>query len=229
MYSKPMLKFDGRSNPFSVGSQGTSPGYAHQMEQRAIALHKQGKKDSPGLAVQQQFDGLVNPAVELIDKSALPRSVPYTTDEGKKAYAPVLPLTSPENFTDEQVDIALASHSLPIRPAQALGFFNALLIAAMLCVFFRHRRREGQVFAILLIVYPITRFLLEGIRSDTPLHYGMTHNQYTSLATVAAGFAMMYVISKLPPSAGPTWSQRVAAEAQASSPPSGSERKKRKR
>ncbi|MDP6637312.1 MAG: prolipoprotein diacylglyceryl transferase [Phycisphaerae bacterium] len=229
MYSKPLLKFDGRPNPFSVGSQGVSPVYAHQLEQRAIALHKLGKSDSPALAAKEQFDGLLNPDPTLVDSTSIPRSIPYTHD-GKKAFAPVLPLLPPESFSDEQVHVASASLSLPIRPAQALGFFNALLLAALLCAFFRHRRREGQVFAVLLIVYPITRFLLEGIRIDTALHYGMTHNQYTSLATVAAGIFMLFVISKLPPSAGPTWAERLtAAKARENVRSSAPKRDKRKR
>jgi len=228
MYSKPLLKFDGRPNPFSLGTQGASPVYAHQLEQRAIALHRQGKKDSPELAAAEKFDGLINPDPKLLDKSAMSRFIEYTQD-GKKAFAPVLPFLSPESFSDEQIHIASASRSLPVRPAQALGFFNALLIAALLCLFFRHRRREGQVFAVLLIIYPITRFLLEGIRRDTALHFGMTHNQYTSLATVAAGIIMLFVISKFSPSAGATWAQRVAAEARESARPSETKREKRKR
>jgi phosphatidylglycerol---prolipoprotein diacylglyceryl transferase len=231
MYSQPLLKFDGRSNPFSEGTQGVSPVYSHQMEQRAIALHRQGKEDSPALVEKQKFDGLINPAPELIDRSAMSRAVPYTNKDGKDVLAPVLPLLSPDSFSDEQIHIASASLSLPVRPAQALGFFNALLIAVLLGVFFRHRRREGQVFAVLLILYPITRFLLEGIRIDTALHYGMTHNQYTSLATVAAGLIMLFVISKLPASAGPTWSQRLAATVadQQPAPAQGTKRNKRKR
>ena len=228
MYSRPLLKFDGRSNPFSLGTQGVSPVYSHQLEQRAIELHRQGKKDSLALAATQKFDGLINPDPKLLDKSAMSRFIEYTRD-GKKAFAPVLPLLSPDSLSDEQIHIASASRSLPVRPAQALGFFNALLIAALLCLFFRHRRREGQVFAVLLIIYPITRFLLEGIRRDTALHFGMTHNQYTSLATVAAGIIMLFVISKFPPSAGATWAQRVAAEARESARPSETKREKRKR
>ena len=228
MYSRPLLKFDGRSNPFSLGTQSASPVYAHQLEQRAIALHRQGRKDSPELAATERFDGLINPDPKLLDKSAMSRFVEYTQD-GKKALAPVLPLLPPESFSDEQIRIASASRSLPVRPAQALGFFNALLIAALLGAFFRHRRREGQVFAVLLVIYPITRFLLEGIRSDTTLHFGMTHNQYTSLATVAAGIIMLFVISKLPPSAGAVWARRLAADAQQCAPPSETKREKRKR
>ena len=190
MYSRPLLKFDGRpGNPFSVGT-GASPVYAHQMEKR-----------------------LINPDTKLVK---------YTRG-GKRILLP------PESFSDEQIRIASASRSLPVRPAQALGFFNALLIAALLGVFFRHRRREGQVFAVLLVIYPITRFLLEYIRSDTTEHFGMTHNQYTSLATVAAGLIMLFVISKLPPSAGPTWAQRLAADAQHSAPQPLTKREKRKR
>ena len=228
MYSKPLLKFDGRPNPFSLGAQGASPVYSHQLEQRAIALHRQGKEDSPFLAATQQFDGLINPDPKLVDKSTILRPVEYMRD-GKKVLAPVLSLLPPESFSDEQISIASSSRSLPVRPAQALGFFNALLIAALLLAFFRHRRREGQVFAVLLVIYPITRFLLEGIRSDTTLHFGMTHNQYTSLATVAAGIIMLFIISKLPPSAGPTWARRLAADAGQGAGSSATKREKRKR
>ncbi|MBL7220705.1 MAG: prolipoprotein diacylglyceryl transferase [Phycisphaerae bacterium] len=228
MYSQPLLKFDGRpKNPFSVGA-GVSPVYSHQLEQRAIELHRHGKEDSPGLAAMQQVDGHINPDPKLLDKSALLRHAEYSKD-GKKAYAPVLALLAPESFSDEQIAIASASRSLPVRPAQALGFFNALLLASLLGVFFRHRRREGQVFAVLLVIYPITRFLLEGIRRDTALHFGMTHNQYTSLATVAAGIIVLFVISKLPPSAGPAWAQRLAVEAEQRARPSVEKREKRKR
>jgi phosphatidylglycerol---prolipoprotein diacylglyceryl transferase len=228
MYSKPLLKFDGRDNPFSQGAQGPSPVYSHQLEQRTRELHKQGKKDSVALAMSQKFEGLLNPDPALLDPASTGRSI-LCTHNGKKSYVPMLPLVSPESFTKEQIKIAEASHSLALRPAQALGFFNALLLAALLCAFFRHRRREGQVFAVLLIIYPITRFLLEGIRIDTALHYGLTHNQYTSMATVAAGVLMLLLINKLPACAGPTWSQRLATQAAGDAPTRTTKRNKRKR
>jgi hypothetical protein len=228
MYSKPLLKFDGRDNPFSEGTQGVSPVYGHQLEQRAIALDKLGLEDSVELRETRKFEGLINPDPCLTDTSGIPREVYYEQD-GHTHAAKMLAMLPPASFTDEQTKVALESHSLAIRPAQALGFFNALLLALLLCIFFRYRRREGQVFAVLVIIYPITRFLLENIRIDTAVHYGLTHNQYTSLATAVAGIIMLLVISKLPASAGPTWAQRLAVDAQQSAQASTPKRNKRKR
>jgi len=227
MYSQPLIKTYNPDNPFSSGTQGPSPVYAHQLEERGKELHRRDKPDSHSLAASQDFDGLINPDPELIDKYAV-AYVSYEKD-GKMFRASVLRMLPPDNFSQEQIDLAVASHSLPVRPAQALGLINALLIAALLGVFFRHRRREGQVFALMLVLYPITRFLLEGIRSDTAVHLGMTHNQYTSLAMLAAGIIMLAAIRKMPASAGPTWAQRHAAVPAEIREPSETKRDRHKR
>lgn len=122
-------------------------------------------------------------------------------------------LTRPGDFTPEQIAVATASRSLPVQPAQALGIANALLIAALLSIFYRLRRREGQVFALMLLTYPVTRFALESIRDDNPhdlLAGVLTHNQYTSLGMLLAGAVMMMVLQKLPASAGPAVAGRQA-------------------
>jgi len=122
-------------------------------------------------------------------------------------------LIPPRDFTAGQVVLAEASWSRPVKPAQALGLINALVLAALLMGFYRLRTSEGQVFALLLVLYPITRFVLEAIR-DTGAHdlsRGLlTHNQYTSVAMMASGVIMYLVLRWLPASAGPTWAQRLA-------------------
>jgi len=209
MYSKPLIKLDGRDNPFSAITQGPSPVYAHQLRDRAVALHRRGTPDGPVMA-GRRIDGLLNPDPRLVDPA---ETVPVSyTVNGKEIRAPMLSLLPPQKFTPEQVRIAEASRSLPVRPAQAIGIVNALLIAWLLLVFFRVRRREGQVFALLAVLYPITRFALEAIRSDTALHMGLTHNQYTSLTTVIAGVIMFVIIERLPASAGATRAQRLAEQ-----------------
>ena len=112
-------------------------------------------------------------------------------------------------------------HTLAMKPAQALGIVNAILLGVLLMAFGRLRRREGQVFALLMVLYPITRFLLESIRSDNPHDLGkgiLTHNQYTSIAVVIAGIVFWIALRKLQPSAGPVLADRMAAgQAKASS------------
>jgi len=101
---------------------------------------------------------------------------------------------------------ASAARSLPTKPAQVLGMVNALLLAGLLLGFHRLRRREGQVFALLLVLYPLTRFVLESIRADNPhnlLAGTLTHNQYTSLAVVTIGILMWLVLRRLPAAGRP--------------------------
>ncbi len=112
----------------------------------------------------------------------------------------------------DEIAVAQAARSVPVRPAQALGIVNALFLAALLAAFYRFRKREGQVFGLLAVLYPMTRFVLESIRSDNPhdlLRGVLTHNQYTSLAMAVGGGILLLVISRLPASAGPTWAERL--------------------
>jgi phosphatidylglycerol:prolipoprotein diacylglycerol transferase len=128
-------------------------------------------------------------------------------------------LVPPGDFDAEQARIAAHSHSLPVKPAQALGLINALLLAALLTGMFRLRTREGQVFATLVVLYPITRFALESVRADNEHDLSrlvLTHNQVTSVVLVAAGLAMHAWLLRRPPSAGPTAAERAAASDAAS-------------
>lgn len=107
--------------------------------------------------------------------------------------------------------LAAQSTSLAVKPSQLLAMFNALLLAGLLALFYRARTREGQVFALLMVMYPITRFIEELIRDDNPhdlLTGLLTHNQWTSAATLAAGLALLVILRRLPASAG---SHRPAA------------------
>jgi prolipoprotein diacylglyceryltransferase len=101
----------------------------------------------------------------------------------------------------------------PLRPAQLLGMVNGVLMCLLLLAFFRHRRREGQVFFLMLILYPMTRFLLESIRHADSLnvtHGHWTHNQISAVCMVIVGFGLWWWSRKLPASSGPTLAQRMA-------------------
>ncbi|MHC4986167.1 MAG: prolipoprotein diacylglyceryl transferase family protein, partial [Planctomycetota bacterium] len=117
------------------------------------------------------------------------------------------------DLTEADWPPAAASHSLPVKPAQLLGLINALVIAGVLGVFYRIRRREGSVLALMLILYPITRFVLESIRADNNhdvLRGVWTHNQVTSVVMLVGGIALMWFLRKRPASAGPLWGEVTA-------------------
>ncbi len=124
------------------------------------------------------------------------------------------------------------SRSLAVKPAQAIGLVNALGLALLLSGFYRLRWREGQVFALLVILYPATRFVLESIRSDDRASWFFTHNQYTSMVMIVAGVLLWIWLGRLPASAGPTWRQRQeslqGARAEMTSPARQNRRKRTK-
>lgn len=86
--------------------------------------------------------------------------------------------------------------SLPVHPTQLYSSLNALVLCLLLLAFDRFRRRDGQVLALLLILYPATRFILEIIRDDESaiLHVagmGLTIAQVISVPLVAAGVVLL--------------------------------------
>jgi len=171
MYSKPLLKFDGRASPYSPAT-GLSPAFAEHLKTEPQNLHVDAR---------------------LVDEHG--RLIPAWELSG------------------EQVALAEATRSLPVKPAQLLGIVNALVLAGALWMFSRLRRREGQVFALLVILYPVTRFVLEAIRAENHeslMKPVLTHNQITSLAMLAAGIVYWVFLQKRPASAGPVWAQRAA-------------------
>lgn len=110
-------------------------------------------------------------------------------------------------------DLASKERSPAVKPSQAIGIANALVLAGLLTLFFRLRSREGQVFALMAMLYPVTRFVEEMIRDDNAhdlLRGILTHNQYTSLVLFAIGVGMWLWLLRFPASAGPAWAQRLA-------------------
>ena len=117
--------------------------------------------------------------------------------------------------------LAEAQRSLPVAPIQAIGIANALVLAVVLALFYRLRWREGQVFALLLILYPVTRFVEELIRDDNAHDWTQgvfTHNQYTSLILFAIGIGIWLWLRWQRASAGPAWAARLSPEGSTSGP-----------
>ena len=294
MFSRPLLKLDGRENPFSQDTRGPSPVYSHQLSRCRISppeplinaardgqvrvdgafrdlkevhapryFHGRLSTDQTVMwadpndeaAAQQAFYALAG-ADRLLDAdewqrglkapggflrgsehwdeailSDLDRSGRLTFEEAwhylverRRRFDADRDgrLSAPERaaanglLQADQFQLAAAALSLPVKPAQVLGVINALVLAGLLAWFYRLRTREGRVFALLVILYPITRFVLEIVRDDNAhdiLGGDFTHNQYTSMALTTIGILMWYSLRLLPASAGPAWADRRSAAA----------------
>ena len=104
-------------------------------------------------------------------------------------------------------------HAHARKPAQILGICNGVLLALLLAWYYRQRRAEGRVFALMLILYPPTRFMLESIRHDNPgnlLSGDWTHNQINAILMVIVGITLWWWFGRRGSSAGGTLSERMA-------------------
>jgi phosphatidylglycerol:prolipoprotein diacylglycerol transferase len=91
-------------------------------------------------------------------------------------------------------------HSLAIHPAQIYSSIDAAILCLLMLAYSPFRRRDGELFAILISVYPITRFLIEILRSDeAPIRgTGMSISQNMSLLIILAAAGLWYYLSKQP-------------------------------
>lgn len=148
----------------------------------------------------------------------------------------ILPQTTPEALTipldnsrqtlvprealPERPDLALAAHdhrSAPTHPAQLYTTFNSLLIAAILVTFFSLSPAPGSVFALMLILEGIARFILEMLRTE-PAVIGtgtdtltslppMSFSMVISIPLVIIGVVMLGVVRRF----DPRWRAAVAS------------------
>jgi phosphatidylglycerol:prolipoprotein diacylglycerol transferase len=91
--------------------------------------------------------------------------------------------------------------SLPVHPAQLYAAFDAGLLAALACAYTPLARRQGEVFALVLALHPISRLLLEAIRIDEPPALGtpLSISQIVSLVLLTLAAALWAWLSRQPP------------------------------
>ena len=78
-----------------------------------------------------------------------------------------------------------------IFPVQLLSSLDLLVIFGILSLFFKHRRGEGQVAGLYLLLYSVHRFLIEFLRGDTRLQGEFSQAQWTAVFTFFIGLGLM--------------------------------------
>jgi phosphatidylglycerol:prolipoprotein diacylglycerol transferase len=101
--------------------------------------------------------------------------------------------------------------SLPIHPAQLYSAITAALLSWLLWCYYPFRKRDGQVVALMFMLYPISRFLEEIIRTDEQAVFGtgLSISQNISLALFVIGIGLWFYLAKQPPYIA--WPEKVAA------------------
>ncbi len=141
----------------------------------------------------------------------------YYDSNGKTYFA----LKTYEDLTQEQKDMVNKGQyrCLPVHPTQLYSSANALLCSFLLFLFRRRSQRAiksknpdklfakpGCTFALMFILYGITRFLLEFLRDDNPFEYawwaiykGGTVSQNFGIFMVISGVVLIIIFQKLKP------------------------------
>jgi phosphatidylglycerol---prolipoprotein diacylglyceryl transferase len=89
--------------------------------------------------------------------------------------------------------------SLPVHPTQLYAAIDGLVLLLLLSAYYPWRRRDGEVMALLMVTYPITRFLVEFLRNDEGAFFGgMTISQNISVALFTGGLAYWAWLWKQP-------------------------------
>ena len=90
--------------------------------------------------------------------------------------------------------------TLRLHPTQIYSSLNALVLAFLTAVYFKYRHRDGSVLALALVVYPVTRFVIELLRGDELGKFGtsLTISQWVSIGLFGLGLLMMYWLAKQP-------------------------------
>ncbi len=109
-------------------------------------------------------------------------------------------LIMPGNKVVEWPLRAIPARSLPIHPTQIYSALDAALLALVLWFFYPFRRHDGEVIALMLTLHPISRFLLEVIRTDEggALGTSFTISQLVGFAFLGVALVMWLIIERQP-------------------------------
>ncbi len=92
------------------------------------------------------------------------------------------------------------ARSRPVHPTQIYSTLNALVICIFLLAYFPFQRRDGESLAWFMVLYPISRFMLEIIRTDEQGIWGtgLTISQNISILVLLASVPVWFYLLRRP-------------------------------
>jgi phosphatidylglycerol:prolipoprotein diacylglycerol transferase len=89
--------------------------------------------------------------------------------------------------------------SLPVHPTQLYSALDGAVLFLLLTAYYPLRRRDGEVMGLLMVTYPITRFVIEYLRNDEGAFFaGLTISQNISLLLLLGGVVYWAWLVSLP-------------------------------
>ncbi len=94
----------------------------------------------------------------------------------------------------------LPARSVPVHATQLYAAIDAGLLAWVLWLAYPFRRRDGEIFALLVTIHPISRIVLEVIRSDEQGFLGspLTISQWIGLGILTAACVLWWYVETNP-------------------------------
>jgi phosphatidylglycerol---prolipoprotein diacylglyceryl transferase len=104
-----------------------------------------------------------------------------------------------------------AAWSLPVHPTQIYSVIDGLVLLLLLSAYYPLRKRDGEVMALLMVTYPITRFLIEYLRNDEGVFFaGLTVSQNISVLLFGSGLLYWYGLARFSAAREPEHNETVA-------------------
>jgi phosphatidylglycerol---prolipoprotein diacylglyceryl transferase len=132
--------------------------------------------------IQQYEDGQLDPPPQLVVSETLRDGTTYN-----RLIQPREIQAQPEPDRSALASVTGRARSNPVHPTQVYSSFNALLISAALLAYYTLPHAAGQVFALMMILKGITRFLLETLRTEPPVLGPMSYSMVIAILLVVGG------------------------------------------
>lgn len=92
-----------------------------------------------------------------------------------------------------------AAYSLPVHPTQIYSTIDGLILVGLMLAYFPIRKRDGEIMALLMVTYPVTRILIEWLRNDeVAMFAGLTVSQLISVGLLVAGIVFWIWLARQP-------------------------------
>jgi phosphatidylglycerol:prolipoprotein diacylglycerol transferase len=198
--------------PWAVHFPWGSPAHVRQVQTGELYLHGLKFASEPGATVIADVEpgsqaeqaglrkGMQVVAINgnRIDTADTARAVLFGVHE---AGMPVSVVTRPGDAPHRWVFTGPLPRSGPVHPTQIYGAINGLILTLLLLAFDPFRRRDGELIALALTLYPLNRFMLEAIRTDEAAIFGtgMSISQNVSVLVLLGVIGLWFYILRQPP------------------------------
>ena len=138
-----------------------------------------------------------------------PFQLPYDANSDPAAPPKVIADVGVDQDTITFSTTQLPAWSLPVHPSQIYAAINGALLCWLIWCLQPWSRWDGMTFLMAILLYAVSRFLIEGIRSDEGGQLGtsLSISQWISLAGGSVSIVLMLLLSRTVPNRVWSWRQ----------------------